>query len=707
MNYFHFSIGPVQEFVNQARRTSDFWAGSFLLSWLAGVAMCAVQRQGGVLEFPLPPKNYLDWIEGKLTPANGEVMARIGAVPNRFSATVPAKVGTNEAANFDGQHITDCVREAWIALANHTLQADGLNLTPEGRLIWQRQIAATSGGLWDMHWVLLEADQPSTGFATDFTTHGNAHHRLLDARKHWRNHYPDKEPGRKCSLMHGWQELSGAAYDAVEAYWQTEREAYQQRNQREGKLLDKMLDINEREHLCALAYVKRRFVQHFANFKLTSSALGQTLRGWNLPPNVPSTQYLAAAPWLSRVLADKHTQPEQIRNFEDAAHASGVNDGEARTNLRCVREAALAYARNAQSLPILHTLDGVAFFEDEIRRQTASESDPKPAPDALRNTKPLLKALKCLQQQHGSAAKYYALLLMDGDRIGDILDQYPQELAQALQAFTDGVADIVQHHSGFLVYAGGDDVLALLPMDQALACALALRQWYLACFAPYPAILHPSLSAAIEFAHFKTPLTQITNDAHALLDDIAKQAHGRDSLAVRVWKGSGIHLTWCQPWQIALAKSDAADAHEVASGDASNDAGKSASGEQLALHAVLAQIQARPTLFSSGFFFRANEVYAAMHGMDDSAAVKELIVYEYGHSLAAKQHAATRADIETLLNPLYRQSIPHRRCASADGKSYHHLPDPDPQADCALLIRFLWQQGFEGSIEGQNPEPQP
>ena len=32
----HISIGPVQKFVGQARRTRDLWAGSFLLSWMAG-----------------------------------------------------------------------------------------------------------------------------------------------------------------------------------------------------------------------------------------------------------------------------------------------------------------------------------------------------------------------------------------------------------------------------------------------------------------------------------------------------------------------------------------------------------------------------------------------------------------------------------------------------------------------------------------------
>ncbi|MDQ3773077.1 MAG: hypothetical protein M3461_01130 [Pseudomonadota bacterium] len=30
----HFTLGPVQGFVAQARRTRDLWGGSFLLSWL-------------------------------------------------------------------------------------------------------------------------------------------------------------------------------------------------------------------------------------------------------------------------------------------------------------------------------------------------------------------------------------------------------------------------------------------------------------------------------------------------------------------------------------------------------------------------------------------------------------------------------------------------------------------------------------------------
>ena len=62
--YFHLTLGPVQGFVAQARRTRDFWAGSFLLSWLAGVAMVAVKKQRGKINFPRPEESYLGWLQG-------------------------------------------------------------------------------------------------------------------------------------------------------------------------------------------------------------------------------------------------------------------------------------------------------------------------------------------------------------------------------------------------------------------------------------------------------------------------------------------------------------------------------------------------------------------------------------------------------------------------------------------------------------------
>ena len=47
--YLHFTLGPVQSFVGQARRTRDYWAGSFILAYLTGHAMAAVLEKGKII----------------------------------------------------------------------------------------------------------------------------------------------------------------------------------------------------------------------------------------------------------------------------------------------------------------------------------------------------------------------------------------------------------------------------------------------------------------------------------------------------------------------------------------------------------------------------------------------------------------------------------------------------------------------------------
>ena len=79
---------------------------------------------------------------------------------------------------------------------------------------------------------------------------------------------------------------------------------------------------------------------------------------------------------------------------------------------------------------------------------------------------------------------FYAILLMDGDSLGELLRKSGSAVSDALDRFTRQVPDIVDRHNGFLIYAGGDDVLALLPLEDALACAAAVRQCYLDAFRP-------------------------------------------------------------------------------------------------------------------------------------------------------------------------------------------------------------------------------
>jgi CRISPR-associated protein Cmr2 len=93
----HFTLGPVQGFVARARRTRDLYAGSFLLSYLAGRAMYAVIRAKGEIIFPAVydgNKQISDpLLKAIMTVAEGkgtvEPVPVIGTLPNRFKADVP------------------------------------------------------------------------------------------------------------------------------------------------------------------------------------------------------------------------------------------------------------------------------------------------------------------------------------------------------------------------------------------------------------------------------------------------------------------------------------------------------------------------------------------------------------------------------------------------------------------------------------------
>jgi len=97
-------------------------------------------------------------------------------------------------------------------------------------------------------------------------------------------------------------------------------------------------------------------------------------------------------------------------------------------------------------------------------------------PEEIRNKRnDLIKDLNSLYDK--SAQKpfpFYGMLLMDGDRMGKLLRSDGKKVGKALAHFTKKVDGIVKSHDGILVYAGGDDVLAMLPRPRAIGCAHAL-----------------------------------------------------------------------------------------------------------------------------------------------------------------------------------------------------------------------------------------
>jgi hypothetical protein len=89
------------------------------------------------------------------------------------------------------------------------------------------------------------------------------------------------------------------------------------------------------------------------------------------------------------------------------------------------------------------------------------------------------KSLQKLVQDFGEASPYFAILVADGDKMGNAIafidsSKKHREFSQALADFAREARSIVQQNSGVLVYAGGDDVLAFVPLDKSVACSRSL-----------------------------------------------------------------------------------------------------------------------------------------------------------------------------------------------------------------------------------------
>lgn len=636
--YLHFTIGPVQSFVAQARRTRDFWAGSFLLSWLSAVAMREVQQQGGEIIFPSLDQAYLNWLDGK---GMGEAPQQ-GCIPNRFKARFAGKA--------DGKVIEQAVQQAWLALAETVYQNDlkkpGVSsLATEA--IWQRQVDS----FWEITWVV-----------TDSASDNGA----LDRRKNWRTYLPPDEPGIKCMMMDGWQELSGLPEPGQPYPSKVDLDKFWQPIQERMKT-----DLREGEMLSAIAFIKRRFVRHFK----------QVPMGWWLPPNVPSVAFMAGVHWLKSIL--KATSGAAVKQawetYLQAAYDLSKEKQEWQTRIRCLEKGDLKDIDRDWK-----ALDGNLFYRSALE-------NPNIFPDEAK-AKKVATALSNLNKVAGVAAAspFYAVLRMDGDDMGKLLrklqgqDDGEKRVSDALDDFTQAVPDLVAYHNGFLIYAGGDDVLAILPLENALECAARLRERYLAAFEGQNLAGGSTLSGAICFAHIKMPLGRVLEDSHALLDKVAKAQTGRDAIAVRVLKPGGQTLQWAQPWVVAL-QDGAANAPVVISQLADN----------------FQQADQAEAQFSNKFFYKIHEYFGVLaldrqRDKNHAPAFAENDVLDL-LMMAFRNSGRNRTlDVagERLPQQLLAQCLPQQRQTDGD-TSICVKQSGIPDIDGAMLVRFLAQKGAE------------
>ena len=200
----------------------------------------------------------------------------------------------------------------------------------------------------------------------------------------------------------------------------------------------------------------------------------------------------------------------------------------------------------------------------------------------------------------------------------------PRTTGPAVQAFISRCLADFSHHmvpwvieqefSGRLIYAGGDDLMALLPADDALNAAARIQALFSApwvvdtqpdippwsWFAPQDSSLSPtphspwnrakakerfrvveqfsdnvapehriipmlgesgSISAGIMYGHFKTRMGLLLENAHTMLELFAKEKSGRNSIGIGHFSRSGPKTRFAIPWKSPLIPHQEATDH--------------------------------------------------------------------------------------------------------------------------------------------------
>lgn len=159
---------------------------------------------------------------------------------------------------------------------------------------------------------------------------------------------------------------------------------------------------------------------------------------------------------------------------------------------------------------------------------------------------------------------YLAILTADGDRMGESLEKIRelsthQAISTVLSSFARWVPEEVRRHCGHCIYAGGDELLALLPLDQAIACAAALATAFhervQEVFNSLPPAEHPevlpTLSVGVTINHFLEPLGSVLQRARRA-EKLAKgddQENPRNALAVILKPRSGAEIAVRRRWE--------------------------------------------------------------------------------------------------------------------------------------------------------------
>lgn len=617
--FLRFQLGPVQDFIAQSRSTRDLWSGSYLLSWLMAAGLKALSAEVGpdavifpnLTNQPLFDLHWRDDLWKRVRIGNKPCWDSLAwekedlltpNLPNIFLAVLPAA-----RAGELGSLVANAVVAEWKRIADSVWQTcDAAGLFPED-----------------------EAGFSKTDRRARFDAQVT---RLLSAS--WQ--------------VTPWPATLGETL-ALAKKFKPEMPVSKARQQIEVvvKFAETQMPAEHRD---------RRFYTDDARTQLNNLGLGWSLlvglNAWQLDAVRQNRGFAAWAEggWIVGTLSNKDSL-----NGRDEAVAGGQGCPERAQKAGGFWPSLFKKDDWLGAATLIKRVWHVAYLKEVWKLEADSQKFPMPNTRGLAAHTPFDDGGDEDVDAAADSEKYYAVLAFDGDEIGkwvsgekapqfatqladypdgsgksgfgskpyfskhapELLNQprllspsYHLQFSEALANFALQCArPIVEAHDGRLIYAGGDDVVALLPADSALACARALSLAFTGDerireqlrevagdlrsanqqekrAAPYfqklaaegllldsaaPGFLqrldedmldsqnkqpipflvpgaNASASVGIAIAHFKAPLQDVVRAAQAA-EKRAKNQLGRNAVAVSLFKRSGETIEWGTKWE--------------------------------------------------------------------------------------------------------------------------------------------------------------
>lgn len=491
------SIGPVQGFIAGARRTRDLWYGSWLLSELAKAAALVIAENHETLIFPAPLKT--DYLRPH-SPSDARPDSLFDA-PNKIIAIVAAP-----------QTLGPAVQQAVYARRDRLWDEAQQHIT--GARHNTEHARAQINDMVECVWVAL----PLGDYAVTRRQLDN----MLAARKNTRDFAPVGWGGNQPKST-----ITGQLESVIP------EELYPRRPHRS-------LPPSEYERQVAEYNRKAELLQntYCAGPAERLSAVDLLKRNGGGQRAFVSTSHMAALPFLEQ--------------FKSVSEPDVHHTWQAYLDLLPTEVKSRECVPDDFQHPFFQKSDGALLFAERLDDVFADKERLAQAKDKLqafyRQAAPVIG--------NARPSPYYAILHADGDYMGAVIDheatcgyERHQALSQELARFAADARRVIGECQGATIYAGGDDVLALLPLHQLLECAKQLAEQFSNRLEDFSDTRgrKPTLSVGVAVVHHLTPLSDALDLARAA-ETTAKKVKDKNALAITVSKRSGGETTVCGKW---------------------------------------------------------------------------------------------------------------------------------------------------------------